>query len=408
MGLKAIFAVKKIVFKPMTLVSDLARSEDVLWPFKQAPPAMMWLLYAFLCLASGTAQAQSEPNTLERSENHCTAIDSSSFRDGAKSEATCDQVVLSPESEPQSTSDFTSKHQQEAEEKVKNREDNQEEAEEEAEETEALASSSQNPIANLISVPFQNNTTFGLNRPGLFDVDFNGGLGDLFDFDSEQLEKISKLGRKLDRYDDETLNILNIQPVIPFSLGEKLTVVTRTIVPVVSKPTVRYNQVWGLGDINPTFFLVPNTEGPWTVGLGPTMLLPTATDDVLGTGKWSAGPAAVAVYTKGPWVAGGLVSQIWSFAGDGDRGEVSSFLMQPFLNYNLPGGWYLTSSPIITANWQRNNDQWTVPIGGGVGRIFKIGTQPVSLALEGYGNAIAPKGFGDFTARMTFKLLFPK
>ena len=281
--------------------------------------------------------------------------------------------------------------------------------------TESLAASSQNPIADLISVPFQNNTTFGLNRPGLFDLS-NGGLDDVFNFDSEQLRKLQRrldpqqldqLRRDLRNYNDETLNVLNIQPVIPIKLSDDLTLVTRTIVPVVSKPTVRQGQVWGLGDINPTFFLVPSGKGPWTIGVGPTFLLPTATDEVLGTGKWSAGPAAVAVYTQGPWVAGGLVSQIWSFAGDGERGSVSSFLVQPFLNYNLPGGWYLTSSPLITANWERQRDQWTVPLGGGVGRIFTLGGQPMSVAVEGYGNVVKPSGFGDFTARVTFKLLFP-
>jgi hypothetical protein len=183
--------------------------------------------------------------------------------------------------------------------------------------------------------------------------------------------------------------------------------VTRTIVPVVSKPTVRRGQIWGLGDINPTFFFVPRSRGAWTFGVGPTFLLPTATDKVLGTGKWSAGPAAVAVYSRGPWVAGALMSQIWSFTGDEKRGEVSSFLAQPFLNYNLPGGWYLTSSPILTANWQRKRDPWTVPLGGGVGRIFSLGGQPMSLALEGYGNVAGPPQAGDFTARLTFKLLFP-
>jgi hypothetical protein len=287
------------------------------------------------------------------------------------------------------------------------------EASEEA--TESLAASSQNPIADLISIPFQNNTTFGLSRPGLFDL-ANGGLDDVFDFDAEDIKKIRQLQDSkqlrqlrddLRNYDDETLNVLNIQPVVPFRLGDNLTLVTRTIVPVVSKPTIRQGQVWGLGDINPTFFVVPGSKGPWTIGVGPTFLLPTATDDVLGTGKWSAGPAAVAVYTRGPWVAGALVSQIWSFAGDGDRGSVSSFLAQPFLNYNLPGGWYLTSSPVITANWERSSDPWTVPLGGGVGRIFSLGGQPMSVALEGYANVVKPSGFGDFTARVTFKWLFP-
>ncbi|MEB3322187.1 MAG: neuromedin U [Synechococcaceae cyanobacterium] len=294
--------------------------------------------------------------------------------------------------------------------------------EEKEETTGSLAASSQNPIADLISVPFQNNTTFGIDRPGLFDVS-NGGLEDVLNFDTEKLEEIRQsidparrrrlrdelrdLRDDLRNYEDETLNVLNIQPVIPIRLSKDLTLVTRTIVPVVSKPTLRRGQIWGLGDINPTFFFVPRSLGAWTFGAGPSFLLPTATDQVLGTGKWSAGPAAVAVYTRGPWVAGALVSQIWSFAGDSQRGEVSSFLAQPFLNDNLPGGWYLTSSPILTANWQRDRDPWTIPLGGGFGRIFSLGGQPMSLALEGYGNVAGPPQAGDFTARLTFKLLFP-
>ena len=245
----------------------------------------------------------------------------------------------------------------------------------------------------------------------------NGGLEDFYDFDAEQLERLQQkinpkklrgLRNDLRNYRNETLNVLNIQPVVPFKINDSLTLVTRTIVPIVSKPTIRQGQVWGLGDINPTFFFVPKSKGPWTIGAGPTFLLPTATDTVLGTRKWSAGPAAVAVYTRGPWVAGGLVSQIWSFAGDGDRSSVSSFLMQPFVNYNFGKGWFLTSSPVITANWQRSRDQWTVPLGGGIGRIFSVGSQPMSLAVEGYANVAKPSGFGDFTARLTFKLLFPK
>ncbi len=279
----------------------------------------------------------------------------------------------------------------------------------------SLGAAAQNPIASLISLPFQNSTTFGLNRPGLFDTQ-NGGFGDQFNFNTEDLDirpgrlkpgQLRRTIRRLRSYEDETLNVLNIQPVIPMSLNDKFTLLTRTILPVVSKPTVLQGQVWGLGDLNPTFFLVPKSSGPWTLGLGPTFQLPTATDDVLGTGKWSAGPSAVAVYTKGPWVAGGLVSQIWSFAGDSDRGDVSSLLIQPFINYNLPKGWFLTTAPIITANWERREDQWTVPLGAGVGRTFKLGKQPVVLTGEVYGFPIKPSGAGDVMARLTFKLLFP-
>jgi hypothetical protein len=238
---------------------------------------------------------------------------------------------------------------------------------------ESLAEEAQNPIANLISLPFQNNTTFGMGPNG-----------------------------------DRVLNVLNIQPVVPFALSKDLNLVTRTILPVVSQPAADGSQRGGLGDLNPSFFFVPKPKGSWTVGVGPTVLLPTATDTSLGSGQWGAGPAGVAVYTKGAWVAGALVNQIWSFAGDRDRAAVSTFLVQPFVNYNLPGGWYLVSSPIITANWQRTNDQWIVPVGGGFGRVFRLGRQPMNASLQAYANVIKPDGFGDVTVRAQIQFLFPK
>ena len=237
---------------------------------------------------------------------------------------------------------------------------------------ESLAEQAQNPIANLISLPFQNNTTFGLGPN-----------------------------------QDRVLNVLNIQPVVPFALSKDLNLVTRTILPVVSQPAFAGQQRTGLGDINPSFFFVPKPRGAWTLGFGPTLLLPTATDQSLGSGQWGAGPAGVAVYTKGAWVAGALVNQIWSFAGDRDRSAVSAFLVQPFLNYNLPGGWYLVSAPIITANWQSTSGQWILPVGGGVGRLFRVGRQPMNASIQAYGNVIKPDGFGGVTVRAQIQFLFP-
>ena len=144
--------------------------------------------------------------------------------------------------------------------------------------------------------------------------------------------------------------MFNIQPVVPFALSKDLTLVIRTILPVPSQPTPAGTQN-GIGDLNPSFFFVPKGKGPWTLGFGPTLVLPTASASSLGSGKWSAGPAAVAVYSKGPWVAGALLNNLWLFAGERDRGAVSAFLLQPFINYNLPKGWYLVTSPIVTANW---------------------------------------------------------
>jgi hypothetical protein len=163
----------------------------------------------------------------------------------------------------------------------------------------------------------------------------------------------------------------------------------------------------GIGDLNPTFFLVPKLPGRWTVGFGPTLVLPTASREELGSGQWGMGPAAVAVYTRGPWVAGGLLNQIWSVPGDSDRRSLNQFLLQPFVNYNLANGWYLVSSPIITANWQASSDRWLVPVGGGVGRVFQVGSQPVNASLQAYANLAKPDLFGDVTIRAQIQLLFP-
>jgi len=238
-----------------------------------------------------------------------------------------------------------------------------------------LAQQAQNPIANLISVPFQNNTNFNVGP-----------------FDNDQ-------------------NILNIQPVIPFKLNEDWNLVTRWILPVVYQPPVYQGDEsdFGLGNFNPSFFFVNQVSPTLMIGAGPTFLLPTNTDKSLGVDKWGAGPTAAVVWTPGKWVVGTLVNNIWSFAGDSNEPDVNQFLLQYFINYNLKHGWYLTSAPIITADWMRDSDdQWTLPFGGGVGRVFDVGPQPVNMSLQAYDNVIAPEGGPDWQLRFQVQLLFPK
>ncbi|MCP9800237.1 neuromedin U [Synechococcus sp. RedBA-s] len=247
----------------------------------------------------------------------------------------------------------------------------------EEEQVAELAKAAQNPIANLISLPFQNNTFF-------------------------------RTGPQQQR----TLNALNIQPVVPFPLSKNLLLITRTIVPVINlptSPTGRESQ-FGLGDINPQFYFSPITKSRITWGVGPTFVLPTATDELLGQGKWSGGPAAVVVVTTKRWVFGAVGNNVWSFAGASDRKSVNQFLVQPFINYNLSKGWYLSTGPIITANWEAENgdEQWTVPIGGGFGRVFAIGEQKVNATLQAYWNVVKPDGAGDWSLRAQFQFLFPR
>lgn len=247
----------------------------------------------------------------------------------------------------------------------------------ESEATEDLAKAAQNPISNLISLPLQNNTIFGVGPQG-----------------------------------ERTLNVLNIQPVIPVPLSKSLLLVTRTIVPVINQPTspTGRQSEFGLGDINPQFFFTPLTNSRITWGVGPTIVLPTATQDVLGQGKWSAGPAAVVVVTTKHMVFGAVGNNVWSFAGSPDRRNVNQMLVQPFINYNLSNGWYLVSSPIITANWEAESgdEPLTLPIGGGFGRIFAIGDQKVNASVQAFWNLVKPDGAGNWSLRAQLQFLFPR
>ena len=241
-------------------------------------------------------------------------------------------------------------------------------------EGEDLAQKSQNPIADLVSVPFQSNTNF---NAGPF---------------------------------DRTQEVLNIQPVIPLRINADWNVISRTILPVISQPSPFFNNnTNGIGDITQQFFFTPTHPGTLIWGVGPIFTVPSATDPVLGTGKVLFGPTAVALVTPGHWVIGVLVNNQWSVGGNPLRPPVNAFLAQPFVNYNMAHGWYLTSSPVITADWlAAPGQQWTVPIGGGFGRIFKLGDQPVSANLAGYYNVVRPTGAPNWQLRVQLALLFPE
>jgi hypothetical protein len=188
--------------------------------------------------------------------------------------------------------------------------------------------------------------------------------------------------------------------------------ITRTIVPLISQPLSPSGREskFGLGDINPQFYFSPITKSKITWGIGPTFVLPTATDQSLGQGKWSAGPAAVVVVTTKRMVFGAVGNNVWSFSGANGRQDVNQMLVQPFLNYNLSDGWYLVSAPVITANWEapEEDDQWLVPIGGGFGRVFAIGEQKVNATLQAYWNVVRPDNAGDWSLRAQVQFLFPK
>jgi opacity protein-like surface antigen len=244
----------------------------------------------------------------------------------------------------------------------------------EAAEHEDLAQKSQNPIADLVSVPFQSNTNFNAGP-------FN-----------------------------RTQEVLNVQPVVPLHINADWNLISRTILPIITQPSPIFDSnTNGIGDITQEFFFSPTHPGPLIWGVGPVFTIPSATDPILGTGKVLLGPTAVALVTPGHWVIGILVNNQWSVGGNPLSANVNEFLAQPFINYNMAHGWYLTSSPQITANWLAvPGQQWTVPVGGGIGRIFKIGDQPVSASIAGYYNIVRPTGSPTWQLRTFLSLLFPE
>ena len=242
---------------------------------------------------------------------------------------------------------------------------------------EELAKLAQNPVGNLISVPFQNNTNLNVGP-----------------------EKGNQ-------------NILNIQPVVPISVDDDWNIITRTIIPVISNPAFSSTteRVNGVGDIQFNAFLSPAKPGEWIWGAGVITQLPTNSDSELGNKNWGLGPTFVVLHLdKGnPWVYGALVNNVWSLSSNKQGGSYNNGLVQPFVNYNFEGGAYLTSSPVVTVNWKaENSQQWTVPLGGGVGKIFHFGPLPVNMQLSAYYNVVKPDDGANWQIRAQVQFMFPK
>jgi hypothetical protein len=242
---------------------------------------------------------------------------------------------------------------------------------------EELAKLAQNPVGNLISLPFQNNTN----------LNFGPQRG--------------------------TQNVLNIQPVYPISVNSEWNVITRTILPVISMPSLAPadERTNGVGDVVFTAFLSPAVPEGAIWGVGPVVQLPTDSNAELGNKNWGLGASFVVLrLEKGsPWVYGVLANNVWSVSGDRQGGSYSNGLIQPFVNYNFPGGLYLTSAPIATVSWQAESGQkWTVPLGGGVGKIFHLGKLPVNAQISAYYNVVRPDFGANWQIRAQIQLMFPK
>ncbi len=242
---------------------------------------------------------------------------------------------------------------------------------------EELAKLAQNPVGNLISLPFQNNTNFNFGP------------------------------------ESGTQNILNIQPVIPISVSSDWNIITRTILPVIWNPSLGPgdSSTTGTGDTVFTAFLSPANPGKWIWGAGPVVQLPTNSNAELGNNNWGLGPSAVLLHLDhgSPWVYGALVNNIWSVSSNQRGGSYNNGLIQPFVNYNFKGGLYLTSAPILTVDWEADSgQQWTVPVGGGVGKIFHLGKLPVNTQLSAYYNVEHPDNGANWQLRFQVQLMFPK
>ena len=233
----------------------------------------------------------------------------------------------------------------------------------------------ENPIVARISIPIANRTAFGI---GTF---------------------------------ERNANVTSIQPVLPISLGENYLVV-RPSLPFVYAPTLSQplGGNFGLGDLRMQAYFVPKPTGRLTWGIGPTFLFPTASYPTLGFGKWGIGPAFAAVWRGDRLTVGGRIENYWSVAGDGGRPDVSQLTVQPIVTYTLSDGWYLVSAPVIAAFWNiPSGEKWLVPIGGGIGKVMKLGDRPLNISVQAYWQPIRPvNSDGGWALVVQFQSLFPR
>ena len=239
----------------------------------------------------------------------------------------------------------------------------------------ALAEELANPLAALISVPFFGN--------------YNGEVG------SER---------------EGSQWFVNIQPVVPFTLNPDWYVISRTILPVMFSQNGLFpgsGSQSGLRDTTEGLYFSPSrTFNGFTLGAGPIFLLPTATDELLGAGKWGAGPTGVVVWQGGGWTVGILAWHNWSFAGDADRADVDETFLQPVLAYTTSRAWTFTLQGEDTYNWETG--EWLAPVNFLVSKIVKVGGQPVSI-VGGvrYWMDFPDTGPHGFGGRLGMTFLFP-
>lgn len=237
-----------------------------------------------------------------------------------------------------------------------------------------LAKKLSNPISNLVSVPFQ--------------------------FNWEQ-----KVGPN-----EDTRFILNVQPVMPFTLTKDVNLIARVIVPLVSQPALVAGgaPTFGVSDVLTSFFLSPSKPSSFTWGAGPVISFPSTSEPTLGTGKWSVGPTIVALKQSGPWTVGALWNQVWSVGGKQDRKEVSQMFLQPFVAYNTKSLWTITVQSETTANWEATDKKWTVPVNLIFSKLSSFGPFPASYAFGLGVFAAHPETGPTWKLRGAITILLPR
>jgi len=242
-----------------------------------------------------------------------------------------------------------------------------------ADQAAALAKQLSNPVASLVSVPFQANWEFGVGP------------------------------------EEDTRFLINFQPVMPFSLNDKWNLIARVIVPILSQPALvpGGTPTFGVSDILFSAFFSPKEAGiVW--GVGPVLLLPTTADPFLGTGKWGAGPTFVVLKQTGGWTYGALANHIWSVAGEESRSDVNQTFLQPFMAYTTKSAVTVTLQTESVANWEAaSGEEWTVPINVVLSKVVKIGRKPLSVAFGGGYYVESPAGGPEWKLRSALTLLFP-
>ncbi len=249
--------------------------------------------------------------------------------------------------------------------------------EKKADDADHLAKQLQNPVADLVSFPFQGNFDFGIGE----------------------------------RENGEAF-LLNIQPVIPLHLSDKWNLITRTILPIQNQQDVfgEDTRVDGLGDVNASLFFSPAEKGPGGLifGAGPAIIMPTASEDVLGTGKWSAGPTFVALLQEGKWTFGALASHVWSFAGRDSRDEVNSTFIQPFVAHTFGRGFTAGVNMENTYDWR--HDEWNLPVNVFATQVLPVFGQLVSVqaGVRYYFDTFQDSDGPEWGIRFGIILIFPR